>query len=246
MSKSADKVHFLEDAFAAINGLRQQSVRVHSITNTVAQNFTANVLLACNARPSMTVNPEEIPDFVEHAGALHINLGTLDESRMEAIRIAVDHATKRNLPVLLDPVMVHVSPLRASFAREILDKVTIVRANASEVSALEIEAGHETCVVTTGERDCISFQGSCIKISNGDPVMANVIATGCALGGLIAALSARSGSPMAASLAGLAWFSAAGEIAASKSNGPGSFVPAFVDCLHNVELEEIAKRINLS
>ena len=41
--------------------------RVHCITNAVAQNFTANVLLAAGAIPSMTLSAEEIGAFV--AGA---------------------------------------------------------------------------------------------------------------------------------------------------------------------------------
>jgi hydroxyethylthiazole kinase len=44
--------------------------RVHCITNSVAQNFTANVLLAVGAVPSMTVAPDEIAEFVARADAL--------------------------------------------------------------------------------------------------------------------------------------------------------------------------------
>ena len=38
----------------------QRRPRVHCITNAVAQNFTANVLLAAGAVPSMTIAPKEI------------------------------------------------------------------------------------------------------------------------------------------------------------------------------------------
>ena len=40
--------------------LRTRAPRVHCITNSVAQQFTANVLLAAGAVPSMTISPEEI------------------------------------------------------------------------------------------------------------------------------------------------------------------------------------------
>ena len=38
--------------------LRETAPRVHCITNSVAQNFTANMLLAAGAIPSMTTTPD--------------------------------------------------------------------------------------------------------------------------------------------------------------------------------------------
>ena len=52
--------------------------RVHCITNAVAQNFTANVLLAAGAMPSMTIAPKEVGAFAARADALLVNLGTFD------------------------------------------------------------------------------------------------------------------------------------------------------------------------
>ena len=40
--------------------LRERRPRVHCITNAVAQNFTANMLLAAGAVPSMTIAPKEV------------------------------------------------------------------------------------------------------------------------------------------------------------------------------------------
>ena len=76
----------------------------HFITNTVAQNFTANVLLASGMTPSMTVAAEEMEGFLSLADALLINIGTMDEERRAAIGEATAIAAKRNLPWLLDPV----------------------------------------------------------------------------------------------------------------------------------------------
>ena len=44
--------------------LRERRPRVHCITNAVAQHFTANVLLAAGAIPSMTISADEIGAFV--------------------------------------------------------------------------------------------------------------------------------------------------------------------------------------
>ena len=49
------------------SGCARTAPRVHCITNAVAQNFTANVLLAAGCVPSMTLSAEEIGRFV--AGA---------------------------------------------------------------------------------------------------------------------------------------------------------------------------------
>ena len=50
--------------------LRARRPRVHCITNTVAQAFTANALLAIGAVPSMTTSPGEIAAFAGNADAL--------------------------------------------------------------------------------------------------------------------------------------------------------------------------------
>src|SRR5450631_1704087 len=93
-------------AAAVLDRLRARSPRVHCITNAVAQNFTANVLLAAGCVPSMTLSPDEIAPFVAGSHALLVNLGTLDRERREAIEIAVETASQDNVPWVLDPVFV--------------------------------------------------------------------------------------------------------------------------------------------
>jgi len=43
--------------------IKSRAPRVHCITNSVAQAYTANMLLAAGAVPSMTILPEEIAAF---------------------------------------------------------------------------------------------------------------------------------------------------------------------------------------
>jgi hydroxyethylthiazole kinase len=69
--------------------IRDRSPRVHCITNSVAQQYTANMLLAAGAVPSMTIGPEEIGAFAAGANAVLINLGTFDIERRSAIDVAV-------------------------------------------------------------------------------------------------------------------------------------------------------------
>lgn len=245
MDNSAN-TDLLEEAIEAICTLRKDGVRVHSITNTVAQNFTANVLLACNARPSMTVNPKEVEDFTRRADCLHINLGTLDDARAEAIHKSITVASECGMPILLDPVMVHVSPFRAEFASKIMKNVNIVRGNKDEIDILDAYEYKSKCIVQTGQKDKITHKGTTISVENGSPVMANVIATGCAIGALISALSSKTENRAAASLAALVWFGIAGEIAAKETKGPGSFVPAFLDTLFNVSENTLREKARIS
>ena len=64
---TSDLPDIAADIFAR---LRARNPSVHCITNAVAQNFTANVLLAAGAIPSMTVAPDEVGSFVARADAL--------------------------------------------------------------------------------------------------------------------------------------------------------------------------------
>ena len=238
--------NLLDDAIETIHVLRRDGARIHSITNTVAQNFTANVLLACNTKPSMTANPDEVEAFTSRADALHVNLGTLDQLRMNAIEKSIKIANKRSIPILLDPVMAHVSPLRAEFAGGIMNKTNIIRGNEHEIKTLRIEEKPSTCVVMTGEEDQILHGSRSIKINNGVPILAKVIATGCALGALISALSSKTNCPVTASTAGLIWFGVASELANIKSQSPGSFAPTFIDALYEVELDIIRSKATIS
>src|SRR5690606_8210357 len=96
-----------------VERLRRQAPRVHCVTNSVAQNFTANILLAAGAVPSMTVAPEEIAAFVQGADALLVNLGTFDAERRSAVAAALSAVGRR--PWVLDPVFVDRSAGRAAF-----------------------------------------------------------------------------------------------------------------------------------
>src|ERR1700692_5125601 len=89
--------------------IRDRAPRVHCITNTVAQNYTANMLLAAGAVPSMTISPEEIGSFVAGADALLVNLGTFDAERRSAIELALGALGQGEKPWVLDPVFIERS-----------------------------------------------------------------------------------------------------------------------------------------
>src|SRR5438067_11245086 len=117
--------------------LRVRRPRVHCITNAVAQAFTANMLLAAGAVPSMTIALKEVRAFAARADAVLINLGTFDPERQKASLAAVGVADKAGIPWVLDPVFIDRSPPRAAFAKKLLArKPRALRLNRAEFGAL--------------------------------------------------------------------------------------------------------------
>jgi hydroxyethylthiazole kinase len=234
--------------------LRSERTRVHAITNAAAQTFTANLLLAAGGIPSLTVAPEEVPAFTSRSAALLINLGTLDADRRTAIPQAIAVARTHSKPWVLDPVFVEASPLRLNFARTCLaGKPRVLRCNASEFAALAgsdavpeaVEAfasAHGTVVALTGAVDLISDGTRLLRIENGHSLMDRVTAMGCSATALMAAFAALHDNPLEAAAAALLVIGVGGEIAARDAAGPGTFLPAFLDALFNLDTPTLATR----
>jgi hydroxyethylthiazole kinase len=246
-SEAATRDNVPQIAVALLDRLRARSPRVHCITNAVAQNFTANVLLAAGAVPSMTLSPEEIGPFVAGANALLVNLGTLDRERREATVMAVETATRGNLPWVLDPVFIDRSIPRAAFARALIGSAPkALRLNRAEFSALaDSEPSREalkayarnkkTVLALSGETDWVSDGERFAAIANGHALMGKVTAMGCAASALVAACLGVEPDAWRAAAGALVIIGVAGELAATKAEGPGSFAVAIIDALHNLD-----------
>jgi hydroxyethylthiazole kinase len=257
-TRSCPSLSDLPDIAADImRRVRERSPRIHCLTNTVAQNLTANVLLAAGAVPSMTVAPEEIADFVARADALLINLGTLDCERREAAEIAVEEALDEQRPWALDPVFVDRSQARCAFAAKLMARMPrLVRCNLPEFAALaNTRAGedalrpfaleHLCTVALTGATDTVTDGARGVAIDNGHPLMSQVTALGCAGTALVTACLAVEADPWLASVAGLLAFAVAGECAALDAAGPGSFAVALLDALPRLDSEILRRRARL-
>ncbi len=205
--------------------------RVQCLTNTVAQNLTANVLLAIGADVSMAQHPAEVRVMSQSAQALLINLGTLDVARETAINSLMDNPPK-TIPIVIDPVFADRSPLRLTLARRLLTlDGAILKGNAAEMAALApyLLAGM-TCI-TTGAIDLIDGPGIRRTVPDGHPLMARVTATGCVAGAMIAAFAAVEADQVKAATAALSCFGMAGNLAAQRSSGPGAFPAHLIDVL---------------
>lgn len=240
--------------------LRKERPLVHNITNTVVTNFTANGLLALGASPVMAYAREEVADMAKVAGALVLNIGTLTAEVVEACIIAGKAANEAGVPVLLDPVGAGATRYRTDSALRILRevKVAIVRGNAAEIAHL---AGEERAIkgvdavdgsgeasvelavraadklgivaAVTGREDVVTDGRKGFIVAGGDELLTRVTGSGCLLTSVMGAFAAVESDPLRAGAAALAWYGAAGEIAASAagSRGPGSFQVALLDAL---------------
>lgn len=232
--------------------VRERQPRVHCITNEVAANYTANSLLAIGAIPSMTANPVEMREFVGGADALLVNLGTLGEARIEAINIAVEVAIDNTIRWCLDPVFVERSSSRLRFANALVERnPDVIRANAHELKALGLAenddgAASTSCIAQTGAQDTVRCHPRSAVIDNGHPLMATVTATGCALGALITAFLAVTDDAFEATVGAICVLGVSGELAATDSEGPGSFQNALLDQLHRLDRSTIVSRAKIN
>ena len=230
--------------------IKSRAPKVHCITNSVAQNYTANVLLAAGAIPSMTISSEEIAAFVASADALLVNLGTFDAERRTAIEAALEAAGQGQKPSVhkpwvLDPVFIERSAARAAFAGKLVaHRPTVVRLNHREFAALTGAAAetaqgfaltHKTVIAVTGGTDLVTDGRRSVTVSNGDPLMSVVTAMGCAGSALVAAALAVEPDPWLATNAALIAFGVAGEVAAKSAPAPGRFASWIIDALYSLD-----------
>jgi hydroxyethylthiazole kinase len=256
----APQSEIIEASAELLTHARERRPRVHCVTNTVAQAFTANILLALGAIPSMTTAPEEIAPFVARAGALVINLGTLDRERREACEIAIAEADAVAAPWVLDPVFVDRSDTRAAFANTLIGRHPhVIRLNSAEFATLagvnrdttRFALNHRTVIGLTGAIDVVDDGTRRAVISNGDALMSKVTAMGCAASALVAAClaldrDAAHANPWRATGAGLVILGVAGEVAAVRAHGPGSFAAEIIDAIHRLDRTTLTSRARVT
>lgn len=245
--------------------MRSASPLVQCITNYVAMNVAANVLLAAGASPAMVHTAEESGEFAAIAGALTVNIGTLSPDWVAGMKAAVAGAQAAGKPWVLDPVAHFATAYRRQAVAELIALgPTIVRGNASEIIALgggrssgqgvdsgdPVEQAEEAarqlalstgCVVAvTGAVDFVTDGKRAARVSGGSALMPKVTALGCSLTALVGAFAAVAPEePFEATVAALASFAAAGETAGRQAQGPGSFAVAFLDALHALTSDDL-------
>lgn len=255
----------LQKVVDAWTELQTQQPLVHCITNSVAANYAANVLLAAGASPAMIDNPFEAESFASIAATLSINLGTPTTEQMQAMQISAQTVSAKNTPWVLDPVGYGAF---LKWRSEMVDQLvllnpTVIRGNASEISTLagnQVESkgvdstissnevylqalpllAHSECVAISGESDFILSKelNAVIQVNGGSFLQPKVTATGCALGALIAAYCAVA-NPTIATISAHIHFAIAGKLAFEKAQTVGSFNVAFLDEIYTLSADKI-------
>ncbi len=245
--------------------IREKKPLVHNITNYVVMNYTANALLALGASPVMAHAKNEVEQMVSFAGALVINIGTLEDDWVESMLLAGKKASQLNTPIILDPVGSGATPLRTNSAKRIIKEtsLSVIRGNASEILSLRnensvtkgVDSIHNvddaaetakilarelhTTLAITGPTDLVTDGEQVIRISNGHSLMGCVTGTGCTATTLIGAFLAVNKNPVTATASALAYFGLAGEVAAEKASAPGSFQIELLNALYTITPDQL-------
>jgi hydroxyethylthiazole kinase len=237
--------------------IREQRPLVHHITNMVVMNDTANITLAIGASPVMAHAREEVEEMVKFAGALVLNIGTLTPEQIEAMLLAGKRANELGIPIVLDPVGAGATKLRTESALRLLRElsITVLRGNASEIGTLvgvaaetrgvdavslaedrEVVAKSaarefSTTVAITGASDVITDGQRIAHVENGHPLLAAITGSGCMATSLVGAFLAVESDAWLATIAALVAMGLAGEIAAPRAGGPGTFRSHLLDAV---------------
>jgi hydroxyethylthiazole kinase len=239
--------------------IRERKPLVHQITNYVVMNETANATLALGALPVMAHAPQEVEEMAAAASALVLNIGTLSDDWVAAMLLAGRAANAAGVPIVLDPVGAGATTYRTETARRLLAEldVAVVRGNSAEVATLAgqqaeirgVEAlgsgGPElareaanalgSVVAVTGPVDHVSDGETVNAVANGHELLGTVTGTGCMSTAVTGCFLAVQPDPLAAATEALVAFGAAGEDAAERAFGPGSFHVALYDALYALD-----------
>ena len=247
--------------------IRERTPLIHNITNFVVMNDTANVLLALGASPVMAHAMEEVREMVAYAGALVLNIGTLDEPWIEAMLAAGEEANARGIPVVLDPVGAGATRFRTAATERIRSavKVAVVRGNAAELATI---AGMEAKIrgvdsvasgapaaaarlaairfggaaVVSGVVDYVADANRAAEVRNGHPLMGRITGSGCMATAIVGAFLAVEPDPFLAGIEAMIAFGIAGEVAAERSAGPGTFRQQLIDAVAALDEATILAR----
>lgn len=147
------------------NQVKSAGFLIHCITNHIAINDCANAVLSIGARPIMAEHPLEVSEITAISDALAVNLGNINDSRMESILISGKVAHEKNIPCVIDLVGIGCSKLRFDYAVKFIQecKPDVIKGNISEIKAIcgekndsrGIDAGNDDSKVSAPSRELL-------------------------------------------------------------------------------------------
>jgi hydroxyethylthiazole kinase len=263
--------NYPKTAGETLKRVRAAKPLIHSITNYVVMNSTANVLLAAGASPVMAHATEEVEELALQASAVVINIGTLSKTWIDSMVLAVRVCRDRGIPYVLDPVGAGATDFRTQTTRRLIREATptVIRGNASEIMAIAqhggsargvdttdgMEKGSDAArelaisigstVAVTGSEDFVTDGEIALRVRGGHPLLTAVTGTGCAADVLIAAFLSQEADPPVAAACALAYFGVAAQKAADQAAGPGSFWVKVIDELHGTTPAELQSKVRI-
>lgn len=260
----------LQEIAENLNRVKTKRPLVHHITNYVTVNDCANIVLAIGASPVMADDLEEVEEMVGFAGALVVNIGTLNARTIESMSKAGVKAKTLGIPVVLDPVGVGATALRTKTAQDFIAKVRpdVIRGNMSEIKvlsgvhvgikgvdsiadtqdaaavAIELSRRFECVIAITGKTDIIAYKNQLCTICNGHEKLSQVTGTGCMSTSLVGAYCGANDDCFVAATAGIVTMGLAGEIAyrsLRSDDGIGTFKVRLFDAISNMAAETLLK-----
>jgi hydroxyethylthiazole kinase len=239
------------ELWADVLAVRARRPLVHSITNLVVMNFNANVLLAMGASPVMAHAHEEVADMAAIAQALVLNIGTLEPYWITSMCQALDVATARGIPIVLDPVGAGATPYRNESIQALMRQAMpgVIRGNASEImsvaglaartrgvdssaavagalqAARELAARSGGVVCVSGPVDqVLDANGRHASLANGHEWMTRITGVGCSATALVGAFCAVQPDAWRATVSAMAYLGVAGEVATQAVQAQGQGV----------------------
>jgi len=250
-----------------IYNIQRKNPLIHLLTNKVVANFTANGLLALGASPIMAKEYDEIRDISSKADGILLNIGTLRKGDKESYVLAGKTGNKYGIPVLLDPVGVSASKFRANFVHRLLKEIhfTVIKGNPGEMAFLagkdwetkgvdseggdleqliqiakKVSEKYETIAIISGKIDILAYQGDLQLNQRGHKFLRKATGTGCLLGAVVVAFLAANSTSLETAFSAVTYYTEAARKAVNHPyvNGPGTFLPAFIDELSKGDKDE--------
>lgn len=242
---------------------------IHCITNPISINLLANAILALGCRPVMAEHPMEAAEISGTASAILLNTGNITDARMQSMRSSAETANAKNIPLVLDIAGASCSTFRRTFIFDLLEKYsfTLVKGNYSEILSLampgycsdgvdsaeftDISAIQRACgklsekygtiILATGKNDIITDGKTCIRVSNGIPMLSKVTGTGCLVGAICACFLSVDNSVV--SVAGACAFAGICAELSEQGRGTATFALKLLDNISTVTPEQFCKMI---
>lgn len=247
--------------YAILKKIKERKPLVHHITNWVTIYDCANITRAFGALPVMAHAIEEAGEMAGIADALVLNIGTLTPDLVESMLHAGKAANRKGIPVIVDAVGAGATELRTQSTLKLMEslKIDVIKGNAGEIATIagasaevkgvesmrvkgdvkkiagKLALENKNVIAVTGREDIVTDGKKTYRVLNGHAMMGSIVGTGCMAASVIGAFCSVEKDSAKAAAAALSCFGIAGELAARKARGPGTFKELFYDAVYNLD-----------